>query len=483
MKIAVIPIDNRPICYDLIYDVLSIDKNIELFMPDIKSLGGLKDISNTDMIFDFLINLEKVDYLIVSLDTLAYGGLISSRRCDDKFDEIKERIEKFKKIASEKAGKILAFSSVMRISNNNINEEEKIYWAQWGKKIFDWSYNIHKSKIAAIQAFDTTDIPEEILNDYLNTRKRNFEINKIYLDWAKEGFFDTLIFSKDDCAQYGLNVVEALELQKIINENKIDSAFIKTGADEIPLGLISRAICKNKDIKIKPLFQLNESTNLISKYEDVSISDCVKGQIDLAGCKLEENNPDMVLFINNFEKEQGDHVLNDIVNCTSKKVDFPLGNYFIADVNNANGADCALIEQLFGQLFGQLFKGNKGNTDNFFGYCGYNTSANTIGCAIFCAVVKFLAQKNNSYNENAFKKFQFIRFLDDWAYQAISRKFVRESYPKLEYSEALKEKIPELNQNAKKISEFLDFYPQNADYSLPWARSFEIRVKISDMNR
>ena len=27
MKIAVIPIDNRPICYDLIQDVLSIDKN------------------------------------------------------------------------------------------------------------------------------------------------------------------------------------------------------------------------------------------------------------------------------------------------------------------------------------------------------------------------------------------------------------------------------------------------------------------------
>ena len=36
MKIAVIPIDNRPICYDIIEDVLSIDNSYELFMPEIE---------------------------------------------------------------------------------------------------------------------------------------------------------------------------------------------------------------------------------------------------------------------------------------------------------------------------------------------------------------------------------------------------------------------------------------------------------------
>ena len=54
-----------------------------------------------------------------------------------------------------------------------------------------------------------------ILKDYLKTRKRNFEINKIYLDWQKEGFFDTLIFSKDDCAEFGFNVEEAKTLERL----------------------------------------------------------------------------------------------------------------------------------------------------------------------------------------------------------------------------------------------------------------------------
>ena len=37
LKIAVVPIDNRPICYDLIQDILSIDKNIQLYMPNISN--------------------------------------------------------------------------------------------------------------------------------------------------------------------------------------------------------------------------------------------------------------------------------------------------------------------------------------------------------------------------------------------------------------------------------------------------------------
>ena len=280
MKIAVIPIDNRPICYDLISDILKIDNNCEVYLPNISSLGGLLSHSNVDEIFKFIEDLPEVDFLIVSLDTLAYGGLVSSRRCEDEFEKIKKRIEKFKNLASKKDKKILAFSSVMRISNNNINEEEKTYWEDWGKKIFDWSFEFDKTKKEP-----ETDIPKEILEDYLKTRERNFEINKIYLSWAKEGFFDTLIFSKDDCAEFGLNVKEARELEKIIEKENIKNAKIKTGADEIPLSLISRAYLDNEEIKIKPVFAFENSKNLISKYEDISIFSCENAHLELEKAK------------------------------------------------------------------------------------------------------------------------------------------------------------------------------------------------------
>lgn len=468
IKIAVVPIDNRPICYDLIKDVLSTDKNIELFMPKLSYLGGLYTQSSVDEIFEFINSLSNIDYLIVSLDTIAYGGLVSSRRCPQTFDEIKERIEKFRELAAKKAKKILAFSSVMRISNNNINEEEKEYWAQWGKRIFDWSYYLHKSEVEKCYNCVHNKVPKDILDDYLNTRKRNFEINKIYLKWAREGFFDTLIFSKDDCAQFGLNVKEALELQDIIEKESIKSAKTKTGADEIPLSLISRALNYENEVKINPIYIEPDSIGLISKYEDISIENCVNAQLELANCKVDSKNPDLNLIINNFKTEQGDLVLGDVINSTDKKINFSnysQKNFFIADVNNANGADCEFISQLFNQ-----------KTDNFYGYCGYNTSANTLGCAIFCAVVKFSALKNNSYSDRAFKKIQFIRLLDDWSYQACHRKFVRESAP--EFLSALNQKELDLNKDAQTISEFLNYSPSKVSYSLPWDRSFEIRIEV-----
>ena len=390
MKIAVIPIDNRPICYDLIQDVLAIDKNIQLFLPELKDLGGLTTQSNIERLFAFIENLDQVDYLIISLDTIAYGGLVSSRRCNDTFDEIKSRVEKFKELVSKKAKKILAFSSIMRISNNNINEEEKEYWSQWGKRIFDWSYYLHKTEVEKTYNCVHNIIPSEILNDYLKTRKRNFEINKLYLKWAQEGFFDTLIFSKDDCAEFGLNVKEAQQLEELIKQKNINCTKIKTGADEIPLSLISRALSFNQNIKINPIFIEEQSINKISKYEDISIKNCTLAQIELAGLSISTEKADLNLIINNFSSEQGDLVLGDKINELSKQISFPNDSYFIADVNNANGADKSLIKQLLAQ-----------NLSNFYGYCAYNTSANTIGCAIFCAIVKYLAQKNISYNNDS----------------------------------------------------------------------------------
>ena len=454
MKIAVIPIDNRPICYDLVKDILSVDKNIELFMPDIEYLAGLKKSANINKIFEFLENLCNTDYLILSLDTVAYGGLIQSRRVEDDIFIIKKRLEKFKKIIKNKAKHILAFSSIMRISNNNINEEEKEYWNVWGKKIFDWSREFDK-----IGVFRSSDIPNEILEDYLNTRKRNFEINKMYVSWADEGFFDTLVLSKDDCSEYGLNIREARILKELSKDTK--NVFIKTGADEIPLSLISRAISLENKVKIEPLFSKENSKNLISKYEDISIEECVLSQLDLANV---ESGKDITMIINNFENSQGDWVLGDKINKITETIDFPSSPYFIADVNNANGGDTNLIKQLF----------LKGSND-FFGYSGYNTSANTIGSSILIAIIKYNALKNNSYNDTAFKKLQFIRLLDDWVYQTISRKFIRESAP--DFENALKNKRSELNKHSLEISQFLNFYPKKITYSLPWNRSFEIRIK------
>ena len=125
MKICFIPIDNRPVCYNLAKDICAVDKNIELFIPPREFLGDLTKPAKIEELFQWLENLPKTDCMIIALDTLAYGGLIPSRRSPDSFEEIKSRIKRLKPLLSDR--KVYAFSSIMRISNNNYNEEEKEY--------------------------------------------------------------------------------------------------------------------------------------------------------------------------------------------------------------------------------------------------------------------------------------------------------------------------------------------------------------------
>lgn len=444
MKIGFLPIDNRPVCYTLPEQIAKIDKSIELFLPDRSLLGDLTKYANVNGIFEWLKNLPKLDALVISLDTAAYGGLISSRRCSDSFEEIREKIEKLKKILKEKNAKIYAFSSIMRISNNNINEEEKEYWNLWGKKIFEYSFNSCKNNG---ENPPQTDIPQEILTDYLNTRKRNFEINKIYLNWQQEGLFDTLVFSKDDCAEFGFNVREAQELENL-------GGFVKTGADEIPLTLLARAI--QGKIKIAPIFTEPSQKNLISNYEDVSIEKSVTGQIELAGCEVSElQNADMLLYVNNFKNHQGEIVMKRPTEPFSDVWNIPQKPYMIADVRFANGADNSFVNKLF----------EKGFDENFYGYSAWNTSANSLGSLICGAKVKFLAKK---YNDKEFKKLEVVRFLDDWAYQAN----VRQTLSKPDTTEL----TPKMKPFEKEVAKVLKTEFE-VKYSFPWKRLFEVEVE------
>ncbi|MDO5307041.1 MAG: DUF4127 family protein [bacterium] len=444
MKISLLPIDNRPVCYNLVKDIASIDNSIELFLPNRELLGDLTKQANVEALFDWLKSLEDVDCIILSLDTLIYGGLIPSRRSKDTFEIINERLNTLKQILETKMAKVYAFSSIMRISNNNYNEEEKEYWSEYGKKIFEYSFEFHKTGIEP-----NSDIPKNILEDYVKTRTRNFEVNKRLLQFEKDGLFEFLIFSKDDCAQYGFNVMEANELKNM-------GANIKTGADEIPLTLLARAL--KKEIKIFVEYIEPENIDLISNYEDVSIKKSVEGQLELAGFNqvLDSDKADIILIVNNFKIKQGEHVMSWDTEPFNKAFNMPNKSFAIADVRFANGADNNFVEMLLQNI----------DLKNFYGYAGWNTSANTLGSLLATIKTKF---KANQYNDIAFKKLQLIRFLDDWAYQANVRKMINKPQ---DISTMMK---PYEN----KLFKILDINPiENIKYSYPWNRKFEIEVDL-----
>ena len=403
MKIVFLPIDNRPVCYQMPKMISAVNKQIELVLPPKNLLGSLTEGANVEGLYGWLENaVIGADAIILSLDTIAYGGLIPSRRSNDTFEKIKARVDNLAEILKRSPAKIYAFSSIMRISNNNINEEEKEYWSEYGEQIFKYSYDLDLNGDA------DTDVPPEIIEDYLTTRSRNFNINKLYLEYQKIGLFDTLIFSKDDCAEYGFNVMEAKKLEEL-------GGFTKTGADEIPLSLLARAL--RTYINVHPVFLEPDEKHLISNYEDVSVEKSVLGQLELAGCNItDEKSADVLLYINNFRSRQGEIVMRRDTELFSGEWEIPALPYMIADVRLANGADNNFTDKLFAAGLG----------DNFLGYAGWNTTANTLGSLICAMKYVWHAKRTNMFDENAFKKFEAVRFLDDWAYQANVRQELSE---------------------------------------------------------
>ncbi len=430
MKICFIPIDNRPVCYNLAKDIAAIDENIELFIPPREFLGDLTRSAGVNEIIEWIENIPECDAMVISLDTIAYGGLIPSRRSTDSLEDIKSRLKRLKPLLKNK--KVYAFSSIMRISNNNYNEEEKEYWKDWGKKIFEYSYSGVNDGI-----------PQAILDDYLATRKRNFEINKTYLNWG----LNTLIFSKDDCAPKGFNVDEARELERL-------GAKTKTGADEILLTLLARAI--EKEIKVFLEFTEPDYKDCISNYEDVSIEKSVQGQLELGGFTQVQTREeaDVILIVNNFIEKQGEHVMVWTTQPFRKTFTPPDKPYAIADVRYANGADNDFVEQLLPQI----------DLKNFYGYAGWNTSANTIGSLLAGVKVRWNTGK---YNEAAFKRLQMIRFLDDWAYQANVRGMIENPCDIQDLMKPYEIKLAEIFGQIPPI-----------EYLYPWSRKFEVEISI-----
>ena len=258
--------------------------------------------------------------------------------------------------------------------------------------------------------------------------------------------------------------------QKMIEEAKIleeiskddENIFVKTGADEIPVSLLCRALNSEKNTNIAPIYTNPDSINKISKYEDVSVEKSVNSQIELCGGRVSNiENADLILLVNNFKNEQGELVMNIAEPLFCGDFKFPHQPYFIADILNANGADNNFVKSLFKEI----------NLEIFYGYSAWNTTGNTLGSGISAALTYFNAKNKN---KEAFEKLQTVRFLDDWAYQANVRAKIRDNNQNLT-NNIIKNEMSEF-ENV--IAEKFNQQKLNAKYTFPWHRFFEIRVEV-----
>jgi hypothetical protein len=492
---VLLPLDDRPVNYDY-PTYLARMAGYDLRLPPREWMGNPWRESQHSQLVDWLVKEAKTaDVLIVALDTLAYGGLIPSRTSYDPLDTVFERLSVLKKIkASRPSLPILASSVILRISRANSSEEEKEYWAVYGSAMFRLSYLEHKNSLAVASSQEQAEmadlsrrIPPDVVEDYQTGRQRNHQVNMRMIDWLEDDIFDFLLFPQDDTAEYGWNIAEARILQVTLRcKNLTDRAITYPGADEIGSLLLASAVCKQAGFKlcIYPRYSSISSPGVVTAYEDRPIHELLKAHLTPLGGTLAASpaGADLTLFINAPAHAQGEASLQwpNWKGLEFLKSELPasLSSYLegveadptyqvtrhemetpdrspeelvrallveldherpaaLADVAFVNGSDLVLGKQLMQHT----------KCSRLSAYGGWNTAGNTLGTVLAHAALRILAQRHGDDPDKtrAHYEFLFLRFLDDYYYQAIERTIcMLEDLPRFNLQPTM-ERLPSAN--------------------------------------
>ncbi|MBO7086004.1 MAG: DUF4127 family protein, partial [Bacilli bacterium] len=443
-------------------------------------------------------NIIDCDYLIISLDTLIYGGLIPSRLHHSSLEELIFNLDYIKEIKELNPKlKIYVFLTIMRTPNSNFNGEEPTYYAKYGKMIFRIGQLLNKQKINIITEAENKElitlkkkVPSKVINDYIDRRIINMKVLRHAYDMYVEGVFDYFYIPQDDSSPFGFTRIDQMEIKEYMKDKDV---LLFPGADEVGMVMITRAI--NDYYQVSPKVYVHYASSMgayvVPSFEDRMIDLTINSQItSIGGIRVESvTGADIVLMVNigsamiYFPTAEERIIPYDINRNLSEFISFlkyakSLGKIVgVADVADPVYSDLELVNLL--NIHHLLLE--------IDGYAGWNTASNTVGTVL--AETSIL---NISKNKKANKKFLIHRYYDDVGYCSHARGWTDVNAALARgYSEG---KLDGKNGTCVAMArgELMDYmekmYPDVSKYvkdikvSSPWNRTFEMQFNIKYKN-
>ena len=496
-KIVLLPLDKRPCNY--IYPQLLPTDGINLCFPPKNILGKKKIAGDFVKIKEWLLEETKdADFLVISLDTLLFGGIVPARINHLTLSEIEDRAKVVTLIKQQNPQiKIFANELIMRCPSYSLSDEEPDYFDLYGKEIFRYGQIVDMEN----QGMMTPELAEEFeslvkfidrndLKDYLDRRQINIAILLENLHLVANKIIDFFIIPQDDSNEFGFSSVDQKKVRDHINKYHIENNIIMyPGADEVGLTLIARAINQINNLKPKVLVCYSSSKGqfVVPSFEDRIIDETVKYQIyAIGGIRVDAcAECDIILGINigsqmlTKNDKRSDTVYGKNRNLLTfidyleygKKLNKIVG---IADVAYCNSADEELLILLRNQKM--LYK--------IDAYAGWNTSSNTLGTTL-----STLSCYNCTRDEKKKTEFLTYRYYEDYGYMDIVRDVINNEILTLEgstrfflgnnYDLILKKAYDLLEKHMK--THFLEIYDKvdTMKVSFPWNRTFEIMLDLT----
>lgn len=428
-KFIYIPIDNRPV--NLIQTIEIAERlGYEILVPPEIFLGTgakVEQWGDPPSLWDWLNKIApRADAAIISTDAMIYGSLVGSRNHNLTAEEILELAKNFEQLQKDNPHlKIYSFGTIMRTPRAAANSSfEPEYYKTYAAQIFNFTALKDKSETQKLSSKDENEmakleksVPKEYLEDWLGRRAKNYDANKYFVDLTRAGVFQYFLLGCDDSAIFSQTHLESRHLEEYGADIGREKFQIMSGADELGMLMLSRAI--NNDLHYIPFvaigYNAGKGGNTVPTYSNEKISDSLEGAIiSVGGVRVKDpKSADLVLAVHtnpNGKTINADSKKNKIKPHTGigsymqllkdyLKNDYPVG---VVDISTSNGADNALMQRLKKDKL--QFK--------IRSYGGWNTATNTAGFLIGSGVLTKYLEKDDIYS------LLMTRYLDDWAYQA-----------------------------------------------------------------
>ena len=501
LKILFIPLDDRPPCLQFTKQMGKIGY-ADLITPPKELLGRFTRAGDTDKIIDWLKtqDLKTFAAAIISLDMVAYGGLVASRTNDVRTATAIKNIEVLKLLRKKApALRVYAQSVIMRLAPtaDGKNETYRVALAKWAEVSVG---NDDKSKTET--KLLETKIPAEALANYKEARQRNLSLNLKAINFVGSGIIDYLVLSQDDAKPVGIHATDRDKLVAEIKRLELSKRVaVQPGADEVSMLLLARALNHYYQTSpvIKAIYSSVTAANTVMPFEDKLLKETVSHLIKTAGSRevSDEQDADLLFYVfaSRHDKGQAAHVAAEIEQkvISGKKV-------IVADIDPigiVQGGDSAFTHEL----------GRRALFPELNGYASWNTAANTIGTALPQGVVFHVAEMKILANKKALGNriwtaqnwFTFHRVLDDFYFHGLVRLMVNRHFNQSglsskildhktneaveKYAEGLLlnsfVKLGNTYVNKLKSSRQQNIHcslPANLTFKLPWNRTFEAEI-------
>lgn len=481
-KVLLIPLDDRPPCLQFPVRMGQI-ANVALVSPPRELLGRFTQFGQSDEIVAWLgqQDLRQFDAAIVSMDMLAYGGLVASRVHATPVSQAMQRVEIIKSLRWKAPQlKIYGSSVIMRLAPTADGKNEA-----YREKLSKWAeispYTDEKELTTRLEK----EIPTEALTDYQQARERNLSLNQLAVELVKSRVFDYLILSQDDAKPRGVHIRDREVLIKTVNEQNLsDKIAVQPGADEVSMLLLARAVSDkyNYHPKIKAVYSTEAVARRVMPFEDRPLSKTVSFHLKAVGARevSDVQQADIVFFVfaTRFEDGSAAKFAREIVDFVNKN---PKKGIILADIDpkgDVQGGDIPFTESLHQQ----------GIFSKIFGYACWNTAGNAIGTALPHGIVYGASReiKSTKIQAEAMKKAQrwFIlnRLLDDFAYHSVVRPTVQKvgrekGWNVYRLTDAQTQEIEALCRGElTSYAASQNFGLRNLTFDLPWNRTFEAEI-------